>query len=72
MEKIFCQEHEGMHLNLKMHRALLTDLKRMVSKIDYLWPVNRDYRLMAEGANIDKAISDNTAGLRRFRQTVIR
>ncbi|MEM9948334.1 MAG: hypothetical protein AAF810_20060 [Cyanobacteria bacterium P01_D01_bin.36] len=72
MEKIFCQEHEGMHLNLKMHRALLTDLKRMVSKIDYLWPVNRDYRLMAEGANIDKAISANTVGLRRFRQTVIR
>lgn len=72
MEKVFCQEHEGMHFNLKMHGALLSDLQRMVSKIDYLWPINRGYRLMAEGANIEKTLQRNAAGLKRFSKTVIR
>ncbi|NET73581.1 MAG: hypothetical protein F6K62_22365 [Sphaerospermopsis sp. SIO1G2] len=71
MEKCFCYEHEGLHVNLKLHNTLLTDLKRLVQDIDYLWPVNREFRLMDQGASIEKTLASNAKAFQKFRKTVI-
>ena len=71
LEKCLCQEHEGFELNLKYHQRLRSDLLRLFGQIDYLWPVNRELRLMQAGASIDKAIQHNVKALRRFSRVVL-
>jgi hypothetical protein len=70
MEKSLCQEHEGFHCNMKMHHSLLGDLQRISSNLEYLWPINREYRLMASGGSINKAINNNIQTFRKFRKSV--
>lgn len=70
LEKCMCQEHEGFHLTLKYHQRLLSDLRRLFEPIDYLWPVNRDMRVMASGGSIDKAIQNNIKAFERFSKSV--
>ena len=50
MEKCLCHEHDGFHVNLKFHQRLLSDIRKFAAQVDYLWPVNREMRLMASGA----------------------
>lgn len=69
-KKCFCEEHEGFHVNLKFHKHLLSDLRRSFEKIDYLWPVNREMRLMASGGSIAKAIQKNIKVFERFSKSV--
>jgi hypothetical protein len=70
LEKCFCQEHEGFHLTLKYHQRLLSDLRRLFEPLDYLWPVNREMRLMDSGGSISKAIQNNVKDFKKFSRTV--
>ncbi|MEO1374652.1 MAG: hypothetical protein AAFW70_10100, partial [Cyanobacteria bacterium J06635_10] len=70
MEQSLCQENEGFHVTLKYHQRLLSDIRRFVHDIDYLWPINREMRLMNSGANIDKAIQANIKTFKQFAQSV--
>jgi hypothetical protein len=70
MEKCLCHEHEGFHVNLKYHQRLLSDLRRFFDDIDYLWPVNREMRIMASGGSISKAIQSNIKTFKQFSRSV--
>lgn len=66
LERCLCQEHEGFHLNLKHHQRLLSDLRRHFEPMDYLWPVNREVRVMAAGQSVERAIADNARTFKEF------
>ena len=70
MEKCFCHEHEGFHLSAKSHQRLLSALRRFGAHLDYLWPINREMRIMASGGSISKAIQNNIKTFKQFSQTV--
>jgi hypothetical protein len=70
LKKCLCQEHEGFHVTLKYHDRLLTDLRRLFDPIDYLWPVNREMRVMAKGGSLNKAIQENTKAFEQFSRSV--
>lgn len=70
MEKCLCHEHEGFHLSAKSHQRLLSNLRRFCDHLDYLWPVNREMRLMASGGTISKAIQSNVDTFNQFSKTV--
>ena len=66
LERCVCQEHEGFHLNLNYHQRLLADLRRHFEPMDYLWPVNREVRVMAAGNSIKKALEENARAFEQF------
>ncbi|NEQ85370.1 MAG: hypothetical protein F6K26_36230 [Moorea sp. SIO2I5] len=70
MQQSLCQENEGFHVTLKYHQRLLSDLRRFFNDIDYLWPVNREMRLMDSAANIDRAIQANIKTFKQFAKAV--
>ncbi|NEQ62851.1 MAG: hypothetical protein F6K53_37995, partial [Moorea sp. SIO4A1] len=70
MQQSFCQENEAFHVSLKYHQRLLSDLRRFFNDIDYLWPVNREMRLMDSAANIDRAIQANIKSFKQFAKSV--
>lgn len=70
LEKCFCNEHDGFHVNLKYHQRLLSDLRRFFDGIDYLWPVNREIGIMASGGSISKAIQNNVKTFEQFSRSV--
>lgn len=70
LEKCMCYEHEGFHVTLKYHQRLLSDLRRLLDGIDYLWPINREMRVMAAGGSINKALSHNVRAFQRLSQAV--
>ncbi|MBD1915167.1 hypothetical protein H6F55_00350 [Phormidium sp. FACHB-322] len=70
LERCLCQEHEGFHLNLKHHQRLLSDLRRHFEPMDYLWPVNREARVMAAGQSVERAMADNTRAFGEFARSV--
>lgn len=70
MEKCFCHEHEGFHLSAKSYQRLLSELRRFSDSLDYLWPVNREMRVMASGGSIDKAIQNNIKAFEQFSKSV--
>ena len=70
MEKCLCNEHEGFHVNLKLHQSLWSDLRRFADQLEYLWPINLEMRLMAEGVSIDKAIESNTKAFKKFSKSL--
>ena len=70
MEKCLCHEHEGFHVNLKFHQSLLSDMRRFFAPLDYLWPVNREMRLMAAGGSIERAIKRNVVTFDQFSKSV--
>ncbi len=70
VEQCFCHEHEGFYLNLKYHGRLLADLRRFFADMDYLWPVNRELKLMASGGSIEQAIRSNTKAFEQFSRSV--
>lgn len=69
-EKCLCYEHEGFHVNLKLHNNLLTDLRKFAENLDYLWPINREMRVMASGGSIEKAVQNNVTAFRKFSQAL--
>ncbi|MEA5581857.1 hypothetical protein VB620_10965 [Nodularia harveyana UHCC-0300] len=70
LEKSLCDDHEGFHVNLKYHQRLQTDLCRFTSNLDYLWPINREMKVMANGGSINKAIQNNQKSLREFSASI--
>ncbi|MGK7908959.1 MAG: hypothetical protein AB4040_17265 [Synechococcus sp.] len=70
LKKCLCKEHEGFHINLKYHHRLLADLRRFFDGIDYLWPVNREMRLMQAGGSIEKALKNNRQAFKQLTRTI--
>jgi hypothetical protein len=71
MEKCLCQEHEGFHVNHKYHQSLLSNFQRFFDRLDYLWSINREMRLMAAGGSIERAIKQNTLAFKQFSQSIV-
>lgn len=70
MEKCFCQEHEGFQVAAKYHQRLLSDLRKFLEGLDYLWPVNRELRLMASASSISKAIQNNKKAFKQLSRSI--
>ena len=70
MEKCLCREHEGFHANVKHHENILGDFRRFFGRLDYLWAVNREMKIMAKGGAIDKAIQNNIQAFERFTRSL--
>ena len=70
MQKCFCQEHEGFHLTLKHHQRLHGEMSRFFSNLEFLWPVNQEWKLMAKGGSISQAIADNVGAVARFERSL--
>jgi hypothetical protein len=70
MEKCLCQEHEGFHRNLQYHQKLLGEFRRFFERLDYLWTVNREMRIMAAGGSIERALKNNIQSWKSFSQQV--
>lgn len=70
MQKCLCQEHEGFHANLKHHQNILGDFRRFFGRLDYLWPVNREMKIMAAGGSINQAIKNNIQAFDRFIRSI--
>lgn len=68
IEKCFCSEHEGYHTGLKYHASLLGSLQQLFGQLAYQWPVNRDMRLMAAGASVEKSIQRNAHTFSNFKR----
>lgn len=71
LEKSFCQEHEGFYLAKNNHQHLLLAFRRFFDDFDYLWPVNREMKLMAAGGNIARAIQNNTKTFKGFSRLAV-
>ena len=69
MEKCLTQDHEGFHINLNLHQKLLKSSLNYTHKIDYLWPVNKELKIMAS-VSIDKAIKNNIASFKKFTKSM--
>ncbi|MGK7928341.1 MAG: hypothetical protein AB4290_24395 [Spirulina sp.] len=70
LEQCLCQEHEGWHSNWKLHQNLLEECRNFTSKLEYLWPVNREMRLMSAGGSIANAIAQNKKAFQQFSQSI--
>ena len=70
VEKCFCHEHEGFQITAKYHQRLRADCCRFYQSFEYLWPINREMRLMASEGMIDKAIQSNRKTFQQFSQAV--
>ncbi|MGB3201842.1 MAG: hypothetical protein WBA99_13135 [Nodosilinea sp.] len=67
-EQCFCHDHDGFHLAVKNRQHLLQDLQRFFQNFEYLWPVNREMRVMAARGSIQTAIQKNRQTFARFSQ----
>ncbi|HLO89368.1 MAG TPA: hypothetical protein VK203_30770 [Nostocaceae cyanobacterium] len=70
VEKCFCHEHEGFHQSVQSHKRLMSEIRQLSDNLDYLWPVNREMRLMAAGTSISGAISSNIKTFQKFSEVV--
>lgn len=70
IEKCFCHEHEGFHVNLKYHQRLFSELRRFFGGLDYAWPINREMRVMASAGSISKAIQNNIKDFNQFSRSI--
>lgn len=70
VEKCFCHEHEGFHQSAQSHKRLMSEIRQLSDHLDYLWPVNREMRVMAAGNSINQAISSNIKTFKQFYKVV--
>ncbi len=70
MEKCFCQEHDGFQTAHRYHQSLLNDLRKFLDGLDYLWPVNREMKLMESVGTIEGTLNLNMNDFRRFKAKV--
>lgn len=71
IKQCLCGEHEGFHVATNNRQRLLGELRRFFEEFDYLWPVNREMRLMAARGSISDAIDSNIKTFEQFSQSVI-
>lgn len=70
IERSLCHEHEGFHLTFKYHQKLVSSLRQLASELDYLWPINREMRLLDSRVSIGKAIENNIKTFAQFSKSV--
>lgn len=70
MEKCMCHEHEGFHVNLKYHQRFSSELRHFFGQFDYMWPVNREMRILTSGGSIERATKKNREFLKSFAKSV--
>lgn len=70
MRLCLCQEHDGFHLASRNRQNLLSDLQRFFQPVDYLWPLNREMKVMAKRGSIDKALQQNRTTFDQFSRSV--
>ena len=70
VERCFCHEHEGLHVAAQWHHLLLKEFQRFFGRIDYLWPVNREMRLMAAGGAIQPAVQRNVTVFKQLQGVI--
>lgn len=70
LEKCMCHEHEGFHVNLKYHQRFLLELRNFFGQLDYMWPVNREMRILASGGSIARATQKNSEFFAQFSKSV--
>lgn len=70
IEQSLCHEHQGFHQTFKYHQKLASSLRQLASELDYLWPVNREMRLLDSRVSIDKAIQSNIKTFEKFSKSV--
>jgi hypothetical protein len=71
VERCFCQEHDGFHVAFQNRQRLLLELRRFFEDVDYLWPVNREMRVMAARGSIDQALQSNRKTFQKFSQSIV-
>ena len=69
MERCFCHDHDGLIVAGRWHQKLLKEHRHFFEKIDYLWPVNREMRLMSAGGSIHQSLQRNQACFEQLRAT---
>ncbi|MGD1896239.1 MAG: hypothetical protein ACFB16_04710 [Phormidesmis sp.] len=67
LKQCFCQEHDGYHTGLKYHASLLGSLQQLFGGLEYQWAVNRDMRMMAAGASVEKSVKRNAETFSHFK-----
>jgi hypothetical protein len=70
MNRCFCSDHEGFHVAAGNRRRLLLEMRRFFEDVDYLWPVNREMRIMAARGAIGEAIQTNSKTFEHFSHSV--
>jgi hypothetical protein len=70
VEKCFCHEHEGFHQAVQSQKRLLSEVRQLCEHLDYLWPINREMRLMATGGSISKAVQNNIQTFKQFSKLI--
>jgi hypothetical protein len=71
LKKCVTQEHEGYQIGLKYHQSLLDLMRRLFSRLDYQWSINREMGIMATGGSIDKAIEKNSQVFEEFSRSIL-
>lgn len=71
MEQCLCHEHEGFHVQTQYHQRALKTMSQLASSLDYLWPINREMRIMASGGSISKAIETNVKAFKQFSEIAV-
>ena len=66
MRKSFCFEHEGFYVAQEYYQKFSTDLKNFFSRLSYLWPVNRELRLIDDWCDIEYGIGASTKAFKEF------
>ncbi len=69
VEQCLCQEHEGFHVAARYHEKAYSDNRKYIEDIDYLWPINRELRIMAK-ASVASAIKNNIQSFKRFERSL--
>lgn len=70
LNQCLCCEHEGFHVAMENRQRLLSEMRRFFEDLDYLWPVNREMRLMASRGSISEAIQNNIKTFEHFSRSV--
>ncbi len=65
LKNCLCYEHEGFHVAQRYHQKALADNLKYVEAADYLWPVNRELRIMAR-ATVGQSLKNNVKAFNRF------
>ncbi|QSJ15497.1 hypothetical protein JYQ62_27205 [Nostoc sp. UHCC 0702] len=70
MEKCFCQEHEGFHIAKKYHKGFVKDFRSFFGRLEYLWPINREMRLIEASGSMSQGLATSTQAFRQFAQSI--
>lgn len=70
MEKCFCHEHEGFAIASKYHKGFVADFRRFFDRLDYLWPVNREMRLIDSGGTVSEGLQSSIKLFKQFSSAI--